>query len=86
MKSAETSSSRRCSQPIFQIGSHDSPAAALGDRLAVELAEEFALSGKQRQRVTEFFESHGQGYVRSKAERTIRATKERGGRSAGCIA
>ncbi len=68
MKSAETSSSRRCSQPIFQIGSHDSPAAALGDRLAVELAEEFGLSGKQRQRVTEFFESHGQGYVRSKAE------------------
>jgi hypothetical protein len=68
MKSAETSSSRRCSQPIFQIGSHDSPAAALGDRLAVELAEEFGLSSKQRQRVTEFFESHGQGYVRSKAE------------------
>jgi hypothetical protein len=68
MKSAETSSSRRCSQPIFQIGSHDSPAAALGDRLAVELAEEFGLSDKQRQRVTEFFESHGQGYVRSKAE------------------
>jgi hypothetical protein len=40
----------------------------LGDRLAVELAEEFGLSSKQRQRVTEFFESHGQGYVRSKAE------------------
>jgi Helix-turn-helix domain len=68
MKSAETSSSRRCSQPTFQLGFHDSPAAALGDRLAVELAEEFGLSSKQRQRVTEFFESHGQGYVRSKAE------------------
>jgi hypothetical protein len=68
MKSAETSSSRRCSQRIFSIGSHDPPAAALGDRLAVELAEEFGLSSKQRQRVTEFFESHGQGYVRSKAE------------------
>jgi hypothetical protein len=68
MKPAETSSSRRCSQPILSIGSHDPATAALGDRLAVELAEEFGLSSKQRQRVTEFFESHGQGYVRSKAE------------------
>ncbi len=44
------------------------PLAGPADHLAVELAEEFGLSSKQRQRVTEFFQSHGQGYVRSKAE------------------
>jgi hypothetical protein len=59
---------RRCSSSLFSVGSGDQPAAALGDQLAVELAEEFGLSSKQRQRVTEFFESHGRGYVRSKVE------------------
>jgi Helix-turn-helix domain len=49
-------------------GNRKKPAEALGDQLAAEVAEEFGLSSNQRQRVTEFFESHGQGYVRSKAE------------------
>jgi hypothetical protein len=67
-KKLTEASSRRCSQPILSAGSQDPPLAVPHDQLAVELAEEFGLSSKQRQRVTEFFESHGQGYVRSKAE------------------
>jgi hypothetical protein len=67
-KKLTEASSRRCSQPILSAGSHDPPLAAPHDQLAVELAEEFGLSSKQRQSVTEFFQSHGQGYVRSKAE------------------
>jgi hypothetical protein len=61
-------SSRRCSSSVLSVGSHDPPAAASGEQLAIELAEEFGLSTKQRQRMAEYFESHGQGYVRSKAE------------------
>jgi hypothetical protein len=63
-KKPAEASSRRCSSSLFSIGSGDQLAAALGD----QLAEEFGLSGNQRQRVTEFFESHGHGYVQSKAE------------------
>jgi hypothetical protein len=67
-KKPAEASSRRCSSSLFSVSSGDQPAAALGDQLAAEVAEEFGLSSNQRQRVTEFFESHGQGYVRSKAE------------------
>jgi hypothetical protein len=67
-KKLTEASSRRCSQPILSAGSHDPPLATPHDQLAVELAAEFGLSSKQRQRVTEFFQSHGQAYVRSKAE------------------
>ena len=67
-KKPAEASSRRCSSSLFSVGSGEQPAAALGDQLAAEVAEEFGLSSNQRQRVTEFFESHGQGYVRSKAE------------------
>ena len=67
-KPAEASSSRRCSQPTLSVSSGDPAAGPPSDQLAVELAEEFGLSRKQRQIVTEFFESRGQGYVRSKAE------------------
>lgn len=41
---------------------------AQGDALARELGKEFRLSGKQRQTLREYCESHGQGYVLSKAE------------------
>jgi len=54
-KKLTEASSRRCSQPILSAGSHDPPLTAPHDQLAVELAEEFGLSSKQRQRVTEFF-------------------------------
>jgi hypothetical protein len=67
-KKPAEASSRRCSSSLFSVGSGDQPAAALGDQLAAEVADEFGLSSNQRQRVTEFGESHGQGYVRSKAE------------------
>jgi hypothetical protein len=66
-KKPAEASSRRCSHSVSDF-SYDSPAPALGDHIAIELAEEFGLSSKQRQRVKEFFESHGHGYVRSKAE------------------
>jgi hypothetical protein len=61
-------SSRCCASSVLSVGCDDLPAATSGDWLAVELAREFGLSSKQRQRVTEFFESHRQGYVRSKAD------------------
>jgi hypothetical protein len=43
-------------------------ANAQGDALALELGREFRLTGKQRQTVTEYCESHGQAYVLGKAE------------------
>jgi hypothetical protein len=67
-KKPAEASSRRCSSSLFSFGSGDQPAAGPGDQLAVEIAEGFGLSGKHRQTVTEFFELHGQTYVRSKAE------------------
>lgn len=67
-KKPADASARRYASPVLSVGCDDLPAAASGDRLAVELAEEFGLSNKQRQRVAAFFESHGQGYVRSKAD------------------
>jgi hypothetical protein len=67
-KKLAEASSRRCSSSVLSVGSADPPATASGDQLALELAEEFGLSGKQQQRVNEFFKSHGQGYVQSKAE------------------
>jgi len=66
-KKPAEASSRRCSHSVSDF-SYDPPAPALGDHIAIELAAEFGLSSKQCQRVTEFFESHGHGYVQSKAE------------------
>jgi hypothetical protein len=43
-------------------------ANAQGDAVALELGREFRLTGKQRQTVTEYCESHGQAYVLGKAE------------------
>jgi len=67
-KKLTEASSRRCSSTVLPVDSDHPPAAGSGDQLAVELAEEFGLSSKQRLTVTELFESHGEGYVRSKAE------------------
>jgi len=67
-KKPAEASSRRCSSSVLSVDSDHPTAAGPGDQLAVELAEEFGLSSKQRQTVPEFVESHGQGYVRSKAE------------------
>lgn len=66
-KPAEASS-RRCSSSVLSVGSDDPAATIPSERLGAELSEEFGLSTKQRQRVIEFFQSHGQEYVRSKAE------------------
>jgi hypothetical protein len=43
-------------------------ANAQGDAVALELGREFRLTGKQRQTVTEYCESHGQAYVLGKAQ------------------
>jgi hypothetical protein len=67
-KEPTEASSRRCSRPTMSLSSRDPAAGPLSDQLAIELAEEFGLSTKQRQRMAEYFESHGQEYVRSKAE------------------
>jgi hypothetical protein len=67
-KKPAEASSRRCFSSVLSVDSDHPPAAGPGDQLAIQLAEEFGLSSKQRQRVKEFFESHGHGYVRSKAE------------------
>ena len=67
-KEPTEASSRRCSRLTISVSSRAPAASPLSDQLAIELAEEFGLSSKQRQRVTEYFESHGHEYVRSKAE------------------
>jgi hypothetical protein len=67
-KKPAEASSRRCSSSVLSADSDHPPAAGPGDQLVVELAEEFGLSSKQRLTVTEFFGSHGYGYVQSKAE------------------
>ena len=76
-KPKEASSSRRASLSVLSGGA-EQPAAeasdelgmanAQSDALALELGREFRLTGKQRQTVTEYCESHGQEYVLGKAE------------------
>jgi Helix-turn-helix domain len=77
-KPKEASSSRRASLSVLSVGAEEPAAEAsdeLGmanaqgdDALALELGREFGLTGKQRQTVTEYCESHGREYVLGKAE------------------
>jgi hypothetical protein len=53
-KPAEVSS-RRCSQAIFSVCSHDPVAAQSSDQIAVELAEGFGPNSKQRLEFCNFF-------------------------------
>jgi Mn-dependent DtxR family transcriptional regulator len=76
-KPKEASSSRCASLSVLSGGAEE-PAAeasdelgmanAQGDAVALELGREFRLTGKQRQTVTEYCESHAQAYVLGKAE------------------
>jgi Helix-turn-helix domain len=72
-KRKEASSSRCASLSVLSGGAEE-PAAEASDEmrmanaLALELGREFRLTGKQRQTVTEYCESHGQAYVLGKAE------------------
>jgi Helix-turn-helix domain len=76
-KPVEASSSRSASPSVLS-GGLEEPAAetldelgranAQSDALALHLGKEFRLTGKQRQAVTEYCESHGQEYVVGKAE------------------
>ena len=73
-----TQASSRCASLSVLSGGSQEPAAeasdevgtakARSDALAGALAKEFRLTGKQRQIVTEYCESHGQEYVLGKAE------------------
>jgi Mn-dependent DtxR family transcriptional regulator len=77
-KPKEASSSSRCASRSFLSGGAEEPAAeasdelglanARGDALAFQLARDFRLTGKQRQTVIEYCESHGRAYVLGKAE------------------
>jgi hypothetical protein len=70
--------SSRSASPSVLSGGLEEPAAeasdelgranAQSDALALQLGKEFRLTGKQRQTVTEYCESHGHEYVVSKAE------------------
>jgi hypothetical protein len=72
-KPKEASSSRCASLSVLSGGAEE-PAAEASDEmrmakaLALELGREFRLTGKQRQTVTEYCESHGQAYVLGNAE------------------
>ena len=71
-------SSSRCASLSVLSGGAEEPAAeasdelglanARGDALAFQLARDFRLTGKQRQTVIEYCESHGRAYVLGKAE------------------
>jgi hypothetical protein len=55
-------------EPAAEASDELGLANARGDALAFQLARDFRLTGKQRQTVIEYCESHGRAYVLGKAE------------------